>query len=666
LAWSFRRRLGDTGQAALVVVVALTVALTAVGGVMVSSISNNDPLIKQASIQRYAYRALASGINAYTSAINADPYLAACNANTNYPAGVNNTIQCAGLSYQTWSQVPGTDTGNGVIPEYYKFDNPQEIVDPTSGGLTYLEVQIVGGAGFGGQKDVYYSTVAKFTPGNGFLDNVWWTNFESIPSNGAALTKPTPQCTYYWTTYTTPSSCTPVYFDAQDTITGPIFSDDSIYVDAASNFGTSSGVTTADPKCLFVEPGVTEAGNNLGRVPSPAGSTNNCQQTANYEGITYSSANSSFSASNFETIPTDNSQLGNYAKQGGCYYSGPTQITLSAAGMIVSSPDTTKDGTGDSNGLGHLNDFASDTSHCPVNNSVAVPLPNNGVIFVDSLLTGAAVLGANPFDGLGKTCNGTNPCSQTYFGQTSSPGPDKEGDAFVNGNLSGHLTIGANNDVVIDGPITYADCTTWGALGPHKSACAYNNSSTGTNDTLGLIAYNYVEVSRPEDGGGNLLKYCGQSGALAAPLCNPATSGKGGLIIDASILALSQSFIVNNWSDGGNDGQLTVYGSIQQDARGPVAGIDNNGNVLSGYGKTYTWDPRLALYSPPFYLTPGTASWELSSSSETYTGKEPNCPPTAGFPTKADGSVSYPYPAYPPTVANGSIAAGTGTCTGAS
>src|ERR1700733_1484389 len=84
-----RLRRGDAGQAALVVVVALTVALATVSATMVTTITNNDPIIKQASIQHYAYRALASGINAYTSAINADPYLAACNVNTNYPSGAD-------------------------------------------------------------------------------------------------------------------------------------------------------------------------------------------------------------------------------------------------------------------------------------------------------------------------------------------------------------------------------------------------------------------------------------------------------------------------------------------------------------------------------------------------------------------------------------------------
>src|ERR1035438_3558627 len=145
-----RRIMADTGQAALLLVIAFTVALTLFGGVMINSIVNNAPILKQASIQRYAYRALASGLNAYQYAINANPYLAACNSATNYPNGSNANPQCAGLSYQTWSQVPGTDTGNGVIPEYYKFDNPQQIIDPTTKAITNLEVQIVGAAGFPG------------------------------------------------------------------------------------------------------------------------------------------------------------------------------------------------------------------------------------------------------------------------------------------------------------------------------------------------------------------------------------------------------------------------------------------------------------------------------------------------------------------------------------
>lgn len=618
-----RRMCSDVGQTAILLVVGLTVLMSTIGAVMVTTIVNNDPILSTASIQRYAYRALASGLNSYQSAINADPYLASCNSDTN-PGAADATNQCAGISYGTWSLVPDTGNGNGVVPEYYKFDNPQQVENSTTGAIINLEVQIVGAAGFG--HDVYYSTIAKFVPANGFLNNVWWTNYESAGTPS--------QCQYYWPGYPTAGNgCSPVYFDSNDNLKGPIFSNDSIYVDGSPNFGANYGVTTADPYCLFVAPGDTYNGNDLGAKPNPAGSNTNCAQTATGENVTYNAAQSSHAAKNYEPIPTDNSQLANYAKQGGCYYTGPTTITLYGNQMTVLSKGMSTYPNNDT-----LN-FASDTSTCPTNGTTKVSLPVNGVIFVDQ--GGADASGDNPFDGIGQTCGtgfgAEDPCSQTqpggcsgcYYGQTASP--DNEADAFVSGSLSGQLTISAKNDVIVEGPITYADCTWSGAA--QTSTCNYNNAITGVNDTLGLIAYNYVEVSRPVDGNNNVLPYCGANGALAPPLCNPATSGGGGLIIDASLLGLQQSFSVNNYTQGGNDGQLTVYGSIQQNARGIVAGLNGNGSVASGYGKTYTWDPRLDLYSPPFYLTPGTPSWALDSSSESYCGTEPAVPPIQQTPS---------------------------------
>ena len=230
-------------------IVALTVMLVTFGGVMINSIVNNAPILKQASIQRYAYRALASGLNAYQNAINANPYLAACNSASNYSVGppATGNPQCAGLSYQTWSVVPGTDAGNGVIPEYYKFDNPQQVIDSTTKAITYLEVQIVGAAGYPGHY-VYYSTVATFTPQNGFLNVVWWSNFESseFPTGTAA------DCDYFNNqgrnlngnnVGSTP--CAAVVFQSGDALYGPVYSNDSLYITGSPTF--SGTVNTADP-----------------------------------------------------------------------------------------------------------------------------------------------------------------------------------------------------------------------------------------------------------------------------------------------------------------------------------------------------------------------------------------------------------------------------------
>ena len=140
--------------------------------------------------------------------------------------------------------------------------------------------------------------------------------------------------------------------------------------------------------------------------------------------------------------------------------------------MVVESPGTSADGSGNSNGAGQTNDFASDTSICPTDNVDPGGIAEQRCDLRRRRRTGHLRLQSLRREGL--VLQRTNPCSQSYYGQTNTP--DKEGDAFVSGNLSGHLTIGANNDVVIDGPITYADCTSWAGTA-HESACAYNNAS---------------------------------------------------------------------------------------------------------------------------------------------------------------------------------------------
>ena len=195
-------------------------------------------------------------------------------------------------------------------------------------------------------------------------------------------------------------------------------------------------------------------------------------------------------------------------------------------------------------------------------------------------------------------------CTSCYYGESSTP--DAEGDAFVSGALSGQLTIGTANNVIITGSLTYADCSgnwTTGQSGEAGSFCPYNVG--GTNDSLGLIANNYAEVNHPvTNAGGSVLPGCG---ANAGVLCDPANGGSG-LTIDAAILALTQSFVVNNYAQGSTEGQLNLYGSIQQYARGPVGTFSGSSSV-SGYVKHYTWNPLMGLVSPPSYLVPSTAPW---------------------------------------------------------
>ena len=153
------------------------------------------------------------------------------------------------------------------------------------------------------------------------------------------------------------------------------------------------------------------------------------------------------------------------ASVGGCLYQGPTQITLVGNQMKVVSPDTPA-----SPGPG---------ANCP--NPAAVgatwtgttgALPGNGVVYVQTASAANKKTGANPFDDSGnlypsdsgKYAQTLPSCSGCYDGQSASP--DEEGDAFVQGHLSGLLTVGTDNDIVIDGNLTYDNCVAWAATNP--------------------------------------------------------------------------------------------------------------------------------------------------------------------------------------------------------
>lgn len=727
---SFGRRRAtssDAGQTALVAVVALSVTATLIGGILVSTVIQSDPLLQAKAVELYANRALEAGVNAYRVALNSNPSLAECNSNT------NSSGLCSGIDYGEWNSVPNSGS-SGADNEYYAFGNPQPTFDPTTNALITLSVEVVGAAQDNGAKNHYLFDKETITlsPANGFLKNVWWSNYESYSSNGQYN-----NCNYNWSTavnYNIDNSnltCRPVYFGPGDYLFGPVFTNDSVFVSGdgtaanSPSFGTSgaggaaSPVTTADPKCLFVDD-----------ANGMSGSSSNCSQ-ASGEVALYDTQNSSYGNA-VESPPQSDSQLQVIAALNGCVYTGPTQISLSTAAngsgqMTVVSPDTQENinGTDSNNDVGN-------TNNCP-NNGTA-PLPSNGVVFVNGANAAQTQQWANPLDDpidnsvTNLTSNPTSPqagravtltatvksastkinsgatvafsqttissgrtqtavinscsavslstpvavtppttpptysstatcstteasngtgafsaaysggvytvsssanlgqtntltpakafgpyaqvtaggCSSCYYGQTGTP--DSEGDAFVNGALSGQLTIGTANDIIVDGNITYSDCV-WGTGNGGSTFCPYNKS--GTNDVLGLIANQYAEVGRPlvAATSGNNPTVAPSCAGTPGATCDPSNGGNG-LTIDAAILALNESWVVNNYSASSSEGNLTVYGSIQQFARGPVGTF---GGSPTGYIKHYTWNPLLDFVAPPSYLVPSTPSWVLES-----------------------------------------------------
>ncbi|HOK82842.1 MAG TPA: hypothetical protein PLP64_01285 [Pseudothermotoga sp.] len=64
------------------------------------------------------------------------------------------------------------------------------------------------------------------------------------------------------------------------------------------------------------------------------------------------------------------------------------------------------------------------------------------------------------------------------------------------------------------------------------------------------------------------------------------------LKINASIYAFNKSFTVEDYDEGNPSGQLTIFGSLMQNYRGPVGTFRGN-DTVTGYYKNYIYDDKI-------------------------------------------------------------------------
>lgn len=158
------------------------------------------------------------------------------------------------------------------------------------------------------------------------------------------------------------------------------------------------------------------------------------------------------------------------------------------------------------------------------------------------------------------------------------------GDLTISGTLSGSLTVGSNRDIIIPNNLTYDTLPTGSSFCPEGATVANDGSGRQCVDAslapkMGVIAEKQVIVS------------------ASAPF---------NMEIDASIMAMDQSFYVEDWSSGSAKGTLKVFGGIIQDQRGPVGTFNSNTNTVStGYGKSYIYDSRFTTSPPDFFPQTG-------------------------------------------------------------
>lgn len=178
-------------------------------------------------------------------------------------------------------------------------------------------------------------------------------------------------------------------------------------------------------------------------------------------------------------------------------------------------------------------------------------IPDNGVVYVSS-----------------GTCTG----EYTPF-EAAYPASSECGNVFVSGTYSGQLTIAAENDIVVDGSLI----------------------NTGEEGMLGLIANNFIRVYHPLGTDKN-----------GKPSCSNGTGSITNLEIDAAILAINHSFIVDNYDCGNSLGTLHVHGAISQKYRGAVGTTGG-----TGYIKDYEYDDRLHTITPPSFIEPVQSDWVI-------------------------------------------------------
>jgi hypothetical protein len=220
-----------------------------------------------------------------------------------------------------------------------------------------------------------------------------------------------------------------------------------------------------------------------------------------------------------------------------------------------------------------------------------------------------------------------------------SSGVCEEGDAIVEGEVSGQVTVAADNNIIVSRDLTYqcVDPTGGGTTDVNPgSAAVCNQGPTAT--ALGLIATNELVVNHPLNQPFNSPSCTTSSCNTAnAPVCTDDGTettqtianvvpwscdvdttfpdGSNGFAIDAAIVALKGSTFVPNFNVGSCLGNLDEQGTNINYFPGfngsyPCQSGTSSG---SGYNQVISYDQRLAYDTPPYLLAATDSVWNVTS-----------------------------------------------------
>ncbi|PZE74094.1 hypothetical protein [Curtobacterium sp. MCBD17_019] len=594
--WYWLRGHDDEQGAALVAVVGVGAVLMVLAATMLGVAASGT--VKSSADEDWtnAMSAAYAGLADYQSKLTADnSYTQYGNPASSFSAGSTFTGQASNPAFSiaagSWVSVPTSNTGG--VKEYYRYEVNNR--NYYSNGV--IKVRVTGKSG-----NATRSLVADLK-GTGFIDYLYFTDYEV---SDPAITGST--CTPEHLTdsgYSSRVDCNRIQFASADVLEGPVRTNDEFTICGAT-FDMSVESTAADG--AYVKPTGCNSptfnkaynGGRTKHVPSIALPATN----ANLKQETRSDLTSS-------TVPNP-----------GCLYTGPTSIVFNSDGtMTVRSPWTKKtEIAGDPASSGTTpaacGTVGTGTNQLGSTAGQTLAVPNQNLLYVQNVpaTTGDPNYWASNAQPNTKSCKGADgtttgngigwPLTNEDTSQLDATTPYgcRNGDVFVSGTVNAKATVAAQNYVYVTGNLTYQD---------------------KKDDILGLVGQQAVWVSNPVSKSTS-CSYFGCSTSYT-PI-----NGYKDREIDAAIASNEGTFTVQNYDQGSKSlGTLTVYGSIAQKFRGPVAQSSTGGNVGSGYVKDYQYDARLQYEAPPKFLQPVSTNYGITTQVEVKAAYKPDGTPTS-------------------------------------
>ena len=550
----------------MVMTVIGTSLLAALALVALTAVNGDQHLTAHDLSQKQAYEAAKAGI---------DDYAYHLHANNSYWIGCDTVDdEAVNPMYADPSEAPGRRAVPGVTGAEYAIEllpattgkysqcdtthateSMLQSLDPLKGTFRIRSTGFANG--------VERTIVATFKPAS-FLDYVYFTQretsdprtygTESIIKEAEKTCSKTIAEGRYNTEIASKKWCNAISFVTGDFINGPMHTNDAFVICGSPTLGASA----ADP--------VEVSGPPIGwfsTIDIPHSGSTCTGSSSNFKGTL--TANSAIL-----TPPPTNSELQAIAEPQ-FRFKGQNRICLSGESMTV------------------MTYLTSNSCASPSEVKYSGTIPANGVVYDES----------------GTCSSAYSPFLLSY--EVTVP-PSECGNVYLQGNYTGELTVAAANDIIVTGNICLETCS--------------NEPPMKGEGVLGLVANNFVRIYHPVELIHPKTKNCAwkqkngqwnyecEEDLTVTECTGNASSALNGVTIDAAILAIAHSFIVDNYDCGAKLGTLKVNGAIAQKYRGAV-GTGSGELTGTGYLKSYNYDSRLKYIEPPSFIEPEKTAWVI-------------------------------------------------------